>query len=278
VFAYQDRRGPVEVAFTDRGVPTSGGPASVSPGSGIPGSGPGDLDLGEPRSAGAAREAEQRRLGENLAVVVRAFSGEHETGTGTTAAGIGTAAPVPVVRLHQVHGAHVHHADRGWLAGAGEPPQADGVVTDLPGVVLLVRAADCLPVLLADAERGLVAAAHAGRAGLVAGVLPATVGRLRDLGAERVVAWVGPHICGRCYEVPAAMRDEVAAAVPEAFAETAWGTPAVDIGAGARAQLRAAGVSVVDAARCTREHSDLPSHRRDGAAAGRLGGLVWVRP
>jgi YfiH family protein len=239
----------------------------------VPAPGPGDLDLGEPRSTGPAREAEQRRLVGNLAVVVRALTGERETAA--------AADPPPVVRLHQVHGAHVHHVDHvphGWLAGAAEPPQADGVVTDLPGVVLLVRAADCLPVLLADPERGLVAAAHAGRAGLVAGVLPATVSRLRDLGAERVIAWVGPHICGRCYEVPEAMREEVAAAVPEAFAETAWGTPAVDIGAGARAQLRAAGVTMVDAARCTREHADLASHRRDGAAAGRLGGLVWVRP
>jgi copper oxidase (laccase) domain-containing protein len=66
--------------------------------------------------------------------------------------------------------------------------------------------------------------------------------------------------------------------VPEAAAETSWGTPAVDVGAGVAAQLRAAGVEVIDAATCTREDERLWSYRRDGAAAGRTGGVVWVRP
>jgi YfiH family protein len=155
---------------------------------------------------------------------------------------------------------------------------ADGLATDLPGVALLVRVADCVPVLLADVEHGILGAAHAGRPGLVAGIVTATVGRMRALGAERIVAWLGPHVCGRCYEVPAQMRDEVAAAVPESFAETSWGTPAVDVGAGVVAQLEAEGVEVVDASRCTVEDDELYSYRRQGADAGRLGGIVWVRP
>nr|WP_275693499.1 laccase domain-containing protein [Nocardioides sp. TF02-7] len=97
------------------------------------------------------------------------------------------------------------------------------------------------------------------------------------LGARRVTAWVGPHICGRCYEVPAQLQDEVAAAVPESRSTTSWGTPGLDIGAGVRAQLTAVGVPVVDAARCTRESPDLYSYRRDGAAAGRSAGLVRLR-
>jgi copper oxidase (laccase) domain-containing protein len=72
------------------------------------------------------------------------------------------------------------------------------------------------------------------------------------------------------------MRAEVAAAVPEAFAETSWGTPAVDVGAGVVAQLREAGADVVDAGLCTREDRTLFSHRRN--ESGRLAGLVWVRP
>jgi len=138
--------------------------------------------------------------------------------------------------------------------------------------------ADCVPLLLADVDRRVVAAAHAGRPGLVAGIVPATVARMRELGAARIVAWLGPSVCGRCYEVPADMREQVAAAVPASFSETSWGTPAVDVAAGVVAQLEAGGVEVVDAFRCTLEDDDLYSYRRQGTASGRLGGLVWVRP
>ncbi|HET9860932.1 MAG TPA: polyphenol oxidase family protein, partial [Nocardioidaceae bacterium] len=158
------------------------------------------------------------------------------------------------------------------------PIVADGMVTVEPGVVLMVRAADCVPVLLADADRGVVGAAHAGRPGMVAGIIPNTVARMRALGAERLVGWLGPHVCGACYEVPEDMRTEVAAVVPESYAETSWGTPSVDIGAGVRAQLEAQGVEVVDASRCTVEDEDLYSYRRQGKESGRLAGLVWVRP
>jgi copper oxidase (laccase) domain-containing protein len=100
---------------------------------------------------------------------------------------------------------------------------------------------------------------------------------MRALGAEQVVAWVGPHVCGACYEVPEAMRAEVAALVPEARSTTSWGTPALDLGAGVRAQLDAAGVATVHDVRvCTREDPDWPSYRRDGEAATRFAGVVWM--
>ena len=60
-------------------------------------------------------------------------------------------------------------------------------------------APDPAPVLLADVDAGVVGAVHAGRPGMVAGVVPAAVRRMRDLGAERIVAAVGPSVCGRCY-------------------------------------------------------------------------------
>jgi len=184
-------------------------------------------------------------------------------------------APTDVVAdLHQVHGATVVLAAGGGFA---EPPDADGVVAVEPGVTLLVRAADCVPVLLADPVAGVVGAAHSGRPGLVAGVVPATVARMRELGATDVVAWIGPHVCGACYEVPAGMQHEVGALVPAAVSTTSWGTPALDIGAGVRDQLVAAGVIVHDVARCTRESADLYSYRRDGANAGRLAGLIRIR-
>jgi YfiH family protein len=230
------------------------------------------MDLAEPKPG--ADPAERVRLVENIGLLASALG----HGAEPSARGHGDAAAPVVVRMHQVHGGHVHTVDRAGLEAAhAEPPTADGLVTALPGVALLVRVADCVPVVLADVDRRVVAVAHAGRQGLVAGVVPRTIEGMRDLGAERVVAWVGPAVCGRCYEVPGPMREEVASVVPEAFAETSWGTPALDVAAGVRAQLATA-AEVVDASRCTLEHDDLYSYRRDGAAAGRLGGLVWVRP
>ena len=151
------------------------------------------------------------------------------------------------------------------------------MVTATPDVVLMVRVADCVPVLLADADAGVVGAAHAGREGLAAGIVPATLEAMRSLGARSVTAWIGPHVCGACYEVPAELQHEVARTVPAAPATTSWGTPSLDLGAGVRAQLEAAGAQVHDAARCTRESSDLYSHRRDAEASGRLAGLVRIR-
>ena len=178
-----------------------------------------------------------------------------------------------VCDLYQVHGADVVRAEREWA----ERPHADAIVATEPGLTLLVRAADCVPVLLVAPDDGIVGAAHAGRPGMVKGVVPATVARMRALGAGAVEAWVGPHVCGRCYEVPEEMRAEVAAVVPESYAETSWGTPSVDLGAGIRAQLERLGVLVHDESRCTRESPDLYSYRRDGGGAGRLAGLVRLR-
>lgn len=176
--------------------------------------------------------------------------------------------------MHQVHGAEVH------VVGADDVVdqpvlEVDALATTRDDVALMARAADCVPVLLASPE-GAVAAVHAGRRGLALGVVPAAVGRLRSLGATQVTAWVGPHICGRCYEVPAQMQDEVAALVPESRSTTSWGTPALDLGAGVCAQLEVEGVGdvrVVDA--CTREDASWPSYRRDGDAALRFAGVIW---
>jgi YfiH family protein len=176
--------------------------------------------------------------------------------------------------MRQVHGGDASVVSAASV-GAGEQ-ECDGQVTDLPDTVLAVRVADCVPVLLADPAARVVGVAHAGRLGVVRGVVGATVARMRDLGATTVTAWVGPHICGGCYEVPAAMQDEVAAIEPATRAVTTWGTASLDLGAGVRAQLERAEVTVVDVARCTRESDDLYSYRRDGDAAGRSAGLIRI--
>jgi polyphenol oxidase len=179
-----------------------------------------------------------------------------------------------VADMRQVHGNTVAVVEESRSA---ERPDADALVSTRADTVLVVRVADCVPVLLADPDAGVVGAVHAGRGGLVAGVAAAAVERMGELGAEHVTAWLGPRICGGCYEVPAAMQGEVGLSVPAAVATTSWGTPSLDIGAGVRAQLEAAGVRVHDVGSCTRESTGLYSHRRDGAGAGRFAGLVRRR-
>jgi purine-nucleoside/S-methyl-5'-thioadenosine phosphorylase / adenosine deaminase len=172
--------------------------------------------------------------------------------------------------MEQVHGRAVAHA-------GGPREQCDALVTDRPDAVLMVRVADCVPVLLADPDAGVIGAAHAGRNGVALGVVAACVEEMRRLGARAVSAWVGPHICGRCYEVPAALRDEVAAIEPDTASTTSWGTPALDLGRGVAAQLERADVQVHDVSRCTLESADLYSYRRDGPRAGRLAGVIRWR-
>ncbi|MFD5649360.1 peptidoglycan editing factor PgeF [Streptomyces sp. NPDC127039] len=184
--------------------------------------------------------------------------------------------PARVVWMNQVHGADVAVVDAPW--GDRPVPQVDAVVTAERGLPLAVLTADCVPVLLADPVSGVAAAAHAGRPGLVAGVVPAAVRAMAELGADpaRIVARTGPAVCGRCYEVPEEMRAEVAAVEPAAYAETGWGTPALDVSAGVHAQLKRLGVH--DRAQspvCTRESADHFSYRRD-RTTGRLAGYVWL--
>ena len=181
---------------------------------------------------------------------------------------------VPFARLTQVHGDEVLVVDAPMALG--EVPTGDALVTTTRGLGLMVRVADCVPVVLADVATGVIGAVHSGRPGTALDIATRTVETMRRHGAVDLVAWIGPHVCGSCYEVPESLREQVSALVPETFAETSWGTPALDIGAGVRAQLERAGVEVVDVGGCTREESSLHSFRRDGADAGRFAGLVWM--
>jgi hypothetical protein len=184
----------------------------------------------------------------------------------------------------QVHGAKVlvvdaERAGRRAITRGGAKG-VDALVTALPGVPIGVLVADCLPVLLADPANGVVAAAHAGRRGLAAGVLQSTLDAMAGLGADPVTtcAVIGPAICGRCYEVPAAMRDEVDALVPGAATTTSAGTPGLDLPAGALAVLKAAGVADASACGiCTAEDDRYFSYRRDGLT-GRFAGVIMVEP
>jgi YfiH family protein len=105
-----------------------------------------------------------------------------------------------LVTCYQVHSAKAVYAVSPW---PGAPPEADGVVTTTPGLVLGALAADCAPVLIADAEARVVAAVHAGWRGALTGVIGATVARMVEQGAEptRMFAAIGPCIGPRSYEV-----------------------------------------------------------------------------
>ncbi len=174
----------------------------------------------------------------------------------------------PVVYMDQCHGAQV-----AVVEGVPDtPPSCDGLVTRSTQVALAVLVADCVPVLLSGTG-GVVAAVHAGRPGLVAGVVPRTLEVMAELGAGEVDAVVGPSVCGRCYEVPAPMR-ATAAEVQPVSATVSWtGTPAIDVAAGVVAALRDAGVRVHWVPGCSREREDLYSYRRDGTT-GRFAGVV----
>jgi YfiH family protein len=179
-----------------------------------------------------------------------------------------------VVWMNQVHGAE------GFVANGrqadGEAPAVDAVATRVPGLALAVLTADCTPILLADSAAGVIGAAHVGRPGLAKGVADTVVALMRELGATTIEAVVGPGVCGRCYEVPEALRAEVAAGTPEAYAETSWGTPALDIPAGVRAQLARHDVAVRELPHiCTLESEDHFSYRR-APRTGRLASYIWL--
>lgn len=177
--------------------------------------------------------------------------------------------------MDQVHGSTVAVVGRG---GSAEPPKADALITAEPGVALVVLSADCVPVLLAGASGGPVAAVHAGRRGVEGGAVTATLAVLEQHGVRRgtVAAVIGPAVCGRCYEVPTRMRTAVATAWPGAASTTRAGTPALDLPAAVEAQLRQEGVgNVTRLAICTVESPGLFSHRRDGVT-GRIAGVVWL--
>lgn len=172
-------------------------------------------------------------------------------------------AGAPVAWATQVHGRAVHVVD--GAAPGDTVGDADALVSGLRGTGVGVLVADCVPVLLADAAAGVVGAVHAGRRGLVAGVLQAAVASMVARGADpaRVRAAVGPAISGARYEVPEQLQHEVVAVVPETACRTDRGTPGLDLPAGAAAVLRRAGVAdVLVTGWCTDSDDRFFSHRR----------------
>ncbi len=182
--------------------------------------------------------------------------------------------PACLVGLHQVHGAEVVRVTEPWRPGEGA--RADAMATDRPGVALGIITADCAPVLFADAEAGVIGAAHAGWRGAVAGVLEATIAAMVGLGADarRIAAAVGPCIAQASYEVAADLRDAVLgqAAGSERFFAAGrrpdrW---QFDLSGYCAARLAAAGIGAIDvlAVDTLADEARFFSHRRRTLAGG----------
>lgn len=139
------------------------------------------LNIGQ----GSADEA--RNIRENRDLIRRAMGADH------------------LLSCFQIHSSTVIHVTERWT----NRPQADAMVTDVPGLALCILSADCVPVLFADPDAGIVGAAHAGWKGALAGVCQATISKMEELGAERgnITAAIGPAIQQASYEVGPEFRD-----------------------------------------------------------------------
>ena len=176
--------------------------------------------------------------------------------------------------LHQVHGIEVAVDD----GTRGSDPLADASVTSLPGSVLAVLTADCLPVLFCNAQGTEVAAAHAGWRGLAAGMLEQTVAAMHSK-PEQLMAWLGPAAGASRYEIGEEVRQAFLAEdadAESAFTATRPGHYLIDMNAIARKRLHALGVTrVYGGQHCTIGDIRFYSHRRE-QRTGRMASLIWL--
>ena len=201
-----------------------------------------------------------------------------------------------ILTLTQIHGRNVVVVRRGESTPRGKP-EADVLISNDPEVAIAVRAADCVPLLLADSKTGAVAAVHAGWRGTAAGAATAAVEALgREFGArpEDLVAAVGPSIGACCYDVGSELVDAFAAAgharhlidrwfvtTPPARGSREAAPLRLDVAAANRDQLMLAGVAddnIHMSGLCTAMHPDvLTSYRKEKENAGRLAGVIRAR-
>jgi YfiH family protein len=189
--------------------------------------------------------------------------------------------------VHQVHSAEVVYAQEPWPRD--ERPRADAMVTDRPNLLLGILTADCAPVLFADAEAGVIGAAHAGWRGALAGVSDSTVAAMERVGAlrTRIRAAVGPCIGQPSYEVDEGFRRRFLEHDPgnvRFFADEQWGKPHFDLTAYVEHRLQSAGIADVEALRLDtyadpqRFYSYRRATHRGEADYGRQVSLIGLAP
>lgn len=178
--------------------------------------------------------------------------------------------------LRQVHGTVV--AELGPLPSP-EEPEADAAVSRLPGTVLAILTADCLPVLFCADDGSTIGASHAGWRGLAGGVLEETVEQMQRPAAG-IMAWLGPCIGAVSYEVGEEVRTafvDHGPAAAEAFVATRPGHWFCDLALLARQRLQAAGIArIYGGGFDTRVDTRFYSYRREGARSGRFASLIWL--
>jgi YfiH family protein len=174
----------------------------------------------------------------------------------------------PIQFMNQVHGDEVVE-----VKSIGDDPTCDALITRAPGIALAVMVADCIPLLLSAST--VIGAVHVGRRGLMNSVAVKAVDAMRNLGADQIHAQLGPSICGRCYEVPQELADEVVAKHPAASSLTNNLTPALDLPRALIADLVASGVTYEASTICTLENDEYFSYRRHNIT-GRNAGVVWL--
>ena len=174
----------------------------------------------------------------------------------------------PIQFMNQVHGDEVAE-----VKSIGDDPTCDALITRAPGIALAVMVADCIPLLLSSST--VIGAVHVGRRGLMNSVAVKAVDAMRKLGADQIHAQLGPSICGRCYEVPQELADEVVAKHPAASSLTNNLTPALDLPKALIADLVASGVTYEASTICTLEDEEYFSYRHHNIT-GRNAGVVWL--
>ena len=168
--------------------------------------------------------------------------------------------------MNQVHGNEVIEVD----SNSNSPVTADALITRQAGLPLAVLCADCLPILIKGSK--IVGAIHAGRRGILNGIIAETISRMRALGGDNLVATIGPAICSRCYEVDLPMYLDAISHDAELANNTE--THCLDLKRAARSQLSFHGVEVSDLEICTAHDSNFFSYRRDGITGRNVGVIV----
>jgi polyphenol oxidase len=175
-----------------------------------------------------------------------------------------------LISLEHLHFMRQTHSDVVRVVDSeGSDFEADALITASKGVGLAALAADCMPITFSSAT--VVGVAHVGRLGLVKGIAPKTVRKMRELGATAIAATIGPSICGKCYEVSLEMYREISAQIPSTA--TREESHCLNLQGGVRSQLEEMGVAVIDLGICTLERSDYFSYR-GGDVTERQAGII----
>jgi YfiH family protein len=188
----------------------------------------------------------------------------------------------PIIKLRQVHSGTVLDIDD--TSAASDPVDGDAVVTSIPGIILGVLTADCVPILIADSSGRAVAAIHAGWRGTAARIAENAAERLIEkfrIEPSQLIAAIGPHIGSCCYEIG----EEVASEISDGSAilrRAEWSKPHLDLAIANRRQLLKTGIpeeQIETSLLCTKCRQDLfHSYRRDGKRMGHMLAVIGIAP